>query len=276
MSETYRKQGSVVRWENGTLVHVAESGVAVESGELFTCQPERSAQASPSIDTEDIVETAARITAIGVTIERLIVSHGATMHQFRKQTWSEESRRIHLSMVHGRIRILIDLGTFDLADVETAAAALARSTDEERPVPPRLRLAPNVSAALLPSLAGLTPPNAELWQTGGGVDGKGEPIEETRIDAPPWPNWFRPTYRIRPMRMPLNVRLRCNVTAIERDRPRAVALLAPVEGLVARVLVDDGRAAYPVTLRVSRIDAVAEDAIWYPYGGGSFGAEMML
>jgi hypothetical protein len=76
--------------------------------------------------------------------------------------------------------------------------------------------------------------------------------------------------------MPLNLRLRCDVTEIERDRPVAVALLAPPDGLTLRVLVDDGARAWPATVRVTRIDAVAEEVTWYPYGGGSFGAEMML
>jgi hypothetical protein len=55
-----------------------------------------------------------------------------------------------------------------------------------------------------------------------------------------------------------------------------VAILEPVQGLVLRVLVDDGTDAWPATVRVTRIDAVGTEAIWYPYGGGSFGAEMML
>jgi hypothetical protein len=75
--------------------------------------------------------------------------------------------------------------------------------------------------------------------------------------------------------MPLQLRLECDVTEIERDRPIAVALLAPVTS-VLRVLIDDGERAYPSTVRVARIDAVSNERIWYPYGGGSFGAEMML
>ena len=36
----YRKCGNVVRWENGTLVRVAERGIAIEEGELFECRPD--------------------------------------------------------------------------------------------------------------------------------------------------------------------------------------------------------------------------------------------
>ena len=36
----YRKRGSVVRWENGTVIRVTESGVAIEEGERFECHPD--------------------------------------------------------------------------------------------------------------------------------------------------------------------------------------------------------------------------------------------
>jgi len=69
--------------------------------------------------------------------------------------------------------------------------------------------------------------------------------------------------------------IECDVTEIESDRPVAVALLAPVSS-VLRVLIDDGKRAYPSTVRIARIDAVSNERTWYPYGAGSFGAEMML
>jgi hypothetical protein len=168
------------------------------------------------------------------------------------------------------------------------ADVLARAEDIEREAPARLRLAPNVTAALLPALIGIAPPNVRLVQTAGGVDGCGEPIVEAEElrgtrgtrGTESWPNRYRPSYRVRPVRMPLQLRLECDVTAIDEDQPRAVALLAPVSvvhgQLVLRVLVADGDRAFPSTVRVARIDAVSDRRTWYPYGGGSFGAEMML
>ena len=272
MKEVYRKRGTSVRWENGTLVRVTESGVAIEEGDLFTCEPERRLSAGRSADI-----LSARASSIQslinppLNIERLVISHGIADHDFNGRTWREETQRLHLSIVRNDIRALVD--SFD--DIAPVAEALARC-GEERDAPPRLRLAPCVSAALIPSLIGLAPPNLELWQTAGGIDGKGNPIEEVRIENEPWPNWYRPSYRIRPVRVPHNLRIECDVTEIDRDRPIAVALLAPIEGLTMRVLIDDGEHAWPATVRVTRIDAVAEHAVWYPYGGGSFGAEMML
>ena len=258
MKEIYRKRGHVVRWENGTLVRVSESGVAIEDGELFTCEPQRGEPLA--LTNERVRET---VRSIDMTIERLIVSHGIAEHEFDGRMWSEETQRIHLSIVNGCIRALID----SLDDVERVANALKRAEQQEREAPKHLVLAPNVSAALLPSL-----PNVE--QAAGGIDGKGRDI----VEAPrePWPNWYRPSYRVRPIRMPLNLRVRHKKTAIDPDLPRAVVLLAPPDGLTIRILIEDGTRVYPSTVHVGTIEAVSEIVIWYPYAGGSFGAEMML
>jgi hypothetical protein len=308
----YRKRGSTVRWENGTLISVNETGVAIEEGDVFTCHPERSAgrsfavsaaqddtlRAAPchpersegpssvqpgrsftvSAAQDDTLRVAHEIQAIArdVTIERLIVTSGVAEHECDGRTWSERSQRIHLSLAHRGLRTLIDLATFDTSGIADIANALARCVTTTRETPPRLRLAPPVTAALLPSLVGLAPPNVELWQTGGGLDGNGKAIIEQRIDAPPYPNVYRPTYRMRPLRTPLDLQLRCAVTAIDEERPRAIALLAPADGLTLHVLIVDGRRVYPAAVRIARIDAVAPPVAWYPYGAGSFGAEMML
>lgn len=247
----YRKQGASVRWENGTLVRVTESGVAIEEGETFTCRPEGTT--SLRVDPSHVVETAQAIQTIA-TCERLLVTEGIADHDLDGRTWREHTRRIHVALTKHKLRALLDLGTFDLDDIRIVADALSRLRGEREP-PPRLRFAPNVTAALLPHLINVAPPNVQL---------------EYVVD------WYRPSYRVRPVKIPMNLRLRCDVTEIERDRPVAVAILEPVDSLVLRVLVDDGTDAWPATVRVTRIDAVATAAVWYPYGGGSFGAEMML
>jgi hypothetical protein len=283
----YRKRGSVVRWENGTLVRVAESGVAIESDELFECHPEASGDV-PRIDESRVLHTANAVrTAVGnVAIERLMVIEGVAEHECEDRRWTEHTQRIHLSLTRARTRAILDLGSFDMEDVVRVAGVLARAEDVEREAPPRLRLASNVTAALLPSLIGIAPPNVRLLQTAGGVDGCGDPILETSSSevsprrGEAWPNRYRPSYRVRPVRMPLQLRLECDVTEIDADRPRAVALLAPVSiingELVLHVLIEDGDRAFRSTVRVARIDAVSDRRTWYPYGGGSFGAEMML
>lgn len=262
----YRKRGSAVRWENGTVIRVTESGIAREEGELFTCEPDRGASVlrEPSASFPSV--------HLPVRVERLIMTRGIAEHEYGDKRWREETERLHLSLVHGRERVLIDQGDFDVTHIERIAAALAR-IGSGCDAPPRLRLAPNITAALLPSLVGLAPPNVRLLQTAGGIDGKGNEIVEAEGA---WPNWYRPTYRARPFRAPLNLRLECDVTEIDEDRPTAIALLAPATGLTMRVLVEDRAFAYACTVRITRIDAVATARRWYPYGAGSFGAELML
>lgn len=279
----YRKRGSVVRWENGTVVRVTERGLAIERGELFECRPDTDGHVT-DVDPKRVLEAVRAVheAAVNVIVERLIVTDGIADHECAEsedvepRRWREDSQRIHLSLLHGKTRALLDFGAFDLDGIARVAAVLARSDAREREAPARLRLAPNITAALLPSLLAVAPPNVRIVQTAGGIDGYGHPIVEA---AGAWPNVYRPSYRMRPMRMPLNLRIECDVQEIERDRPEAVALLgAPSleDGLVVRLLIDDGASAYPAAVRIARIDAVSAVRTWYPYAGGSFGAEMML
>src|SRR5687768_17933259 len=102
----YRKQGAVARWENGTLVRVTESGVAIDEGETFRCRPE--GRASLSVDPTRVIETAREIHDITRRIERLIVTDGVAEHELDGRRWREESQRIHLSLVRGETRALVD------------------------------------------------------------------------------------------------------------------------------------------------------------------------
>jgi hypothetical protein len=116
----------------------------------------------------------------------------------------------------------------------------------------------------------------QILQSEGGIDGKGQHIAEWDAAVRPWPNWYRPSYRTRPVRGPLNVRAVCDVSQVDAELPVAVAVLAPVSGLVLNVLIADRGEVYPAAVRITRIDAVGQPERWYPYGAGSFGAEMML
>ncbi|HEX6100371.1 MAG TPA: hypothetical protein VF432_28920 [Thermoanaerobaculia bacterium] len=264
----YRKHGSVARWENGTLIRVTESGTAIEDGDYFECRPESS---SPrAVESSRVLEIVRALRDL--QFERLIITHGIAEHECDGRAWTEETERIHISLTQGRLRVLVDSTTRRLDDLFTIAHALQRAEPAERAID-RVRLEPNVTAALLPHLAGRAPSGVRLLQTAGGIDGYGDPILEAEGD---WPNFYRPSYRLRPVRMPLNLRLECADTHVDEDLPRAVALLGPVAGLTIRVLVVDGEAVYPATVTVASIRAVAADRIWYPYNGGSFGAAMML
>ena len=277
MSEIYRKHGRVARFEDGHTVIVDEAGEAIEQGREFEARPLDDNVALPEIDAQEVERVAREIQHLVKPhrIERLIVSDGVAEHEFNDVRWTEATRRIHLSLTHSDFRVLVDRADFDLRDIERVARALGNARPE-REAPPRIRIRPNVSAALLPSLPTIVPPNVDLWQAGGGRDGKGKPIREERLGAPPWSNWYRPSYRVRPMRMPFNIRARCDVRVIDSDVPEAAAILAQVEGVMMRVLIVDGEVSYPATVRVSRIAAVSDDVTWYPYNAGTLGAEMML
>jgi hypothetical protein len=249
----YRKQGHVVRRENGTLIRVTESGAARETGDLFECWPEPKRRAGFSLPM-DRLKPVLRFPML----ERVIVSRGYAEHEYGDRTWTEHTHRFHASLVHGDLRVLVDREE----DLVPIAQALQKS-ERECEAPKHLRLAPNVTAALLAFLG-------EAKQTAGGVDGYGNAITETSV------NFYRPSYRMRPVRMPFNLALEHTVVTIDEALPRAIALLAPVQGLTLRVLIEDEGGVYPSSVTVDRIAAVAEERIWYPYGAGAYGAEILV
>ena len=270
---TYRKWGRVVRYENGMTVRVEEAGEASENEGVFVARPAQTGVSVPHLDARDVDAYVAQtlLSVRPLVIERLIVSAGIAKHEMNGVTWTEESQRVHLSLVKPPLRALIDLASFDIASIETIADALARA-GSEREAPSRIRLAPNVSAALLPSLIG----ELAMEQAGGAIDGKGQPVETRAVTSDPPPNWYRPGYAIRPVRAWLNLRA-LPFGSIDTTTPLAIALLAPVDRTTLRVLCVDGDDVFPTTVDAARIAAVSRDTpAWYPYAAGSFGAEMML
>jgi hypothetical protein len=275
MTEIYRKWGRVIRYENATTVRVEEAGKATESDGIFRAEPAgEAAEATLDADSGAEIDAFAAQTLLSVrpcAIERLIVSSGAVRHETNGVTWSEQSRRVHLALVNPPLRALIDLAAFDLAIAHAIAGALARAGGE-REAPRRLRLAPNVAAALLPSLIG----ELAMEQSGGGFDGRGQTIETRAVTSDSPPNWYRPAYAAPPVRAWLNIRA-LPFGSIDPATPAAVALLAPIDGTTLRVLCVDGDDVFPTTVSASHIAAVGRgEATWYPYAAGSFGVEMML
>jgi hypothetical protein len=277
MTSLYRKWGSVVRYENGTTIRVDESGEAIESDDLFEARPaQEPAQTRVLVPPEALAAlrsfvSQTLLTVHSCNVERLIVSAGVSRCETNEVTWIEESKRVHLSLVKGRLRVLVDLASFDTDVVVAAANALVNAGDERKP-PHRVRLAPNVAAALLPSLIG----EIAIEQKGGGFDGRGQMIETRAVTADLPPNWYRPSYSIRPRRAWLNLRP-LPFGTVDQSAPQAIALLEPVTGMTLRVLCADGESVFPATLNAQRVAAVSlSDPVWYPYEAGSFGVEMML
>lgn len=262
----YRKRGRSVRWENGTLIRVDESGWAREEGDFFECGPLSDERNVPSRAPARDPSPNEWTLPPEIHVERRIITRGIADHEYGDARWTEETHRVHIALTRGPLRVLIDRDE----DVVPIADALSRARFDEHEPPPRLRLAPNVTAALLPLLFDVAPPNVRLVQSAGAIDAYGNRVEETSV------HFYRPSYRVRPVRVPFDLRLECDVTEIERDRPIAVALLGPIRALLLPVLIRDGAHVFPSRVRVHRIDAVSTERIWYPYGAGSFGAELML
>jgi len=195
VTEVYRKWGRVVRYEDGVFISISEAGQSFENDGVFQAMPAVDVRAqtrvsvphSAGADLEAfraeiqayVAETQANVaqTLLSVRsgrIERFIASIGTATHETNGTEWTEESRRVHISLVNPPLRALIDLASFNLETVATIAAALSRAGAER--APSHIRLAPNVSAALLPSLIG----ELAMEQTGGGFDGRGRPIETRR------------------------------------------------------------------------------------------------
>jgi hypothetical protein len=270
VSEVYQKWGRSVRREGRHLVMVDEAGEAIEGDGVFRT---RALGEDVDLDAPDTaaVEEATReiesIVAAPLSIERILVSEGSVRHRFADRTWRETARRVHVSVAHGALRAIFDLSEFQFDILRSGIAALARAGKERR-APKKIRLAEHIGAAVLAFT-----PVAKL-QSAAPHDGKGEAIlEQLAVHEPP--NWFRPSYRIRPRRAWFHLRV-VSFGAVDGDLPEAVALLAPVSRGEIRVLCVEGKTVYPTTIPMRPIIAARPAAAWYPYGAGAFGAEMML
>ncbi len=272
MKEVYRKFGRVVRRENATLVRVDEAGEAIEDGGLFSAAPIDSIGELPVVDAADVMAAADGITRIikaPLSLERMLVSEGAAVHELGDRRWSDRARRVHLSIARAPHRVLIDLADFSLDRVERIVVAFAKARSEE-PVH-RIRLSPAVGAALLPHLLGSVP----MQQWAAPVDGKGEWIANMPVRDGVPPNWFRPSYRARPVRAWFHLHVD-DLAEIDRELPEAIALLAPIHDRTLRVLCEDRDRAFVSEINVDRVIAAKASADWFPYAAGCFGAAMNL
>ena len=145
----YRKRGTVARWENGTLIRVIESGVAVEEGDRFECHPDPDRSAGEEL----LVQPPAIELPGNVQQERFIFSHGVAEHACGDNHWFEEAARLHLSIVRERMRVLVDEGTYrayrpyEPYRAYTTYSELRSLTDSQLPNQPA-SMPPATSAAI--------------------------------------------------------------------------------------------------------------------------------
>ncbi|MEA2568167.1 MAG: hypothetical protein QOI24_168 [Acidobacteriota bacterium] len=260
MTEHYQKRGAVIRREGSVLLRISEAGEAIDDGATFIVRPIDSAPIdAPNADA--VINVADQLAQLNP--ERLIVSEGIAHHVCDGREWREESRRVHVALTHERMRVIIDHADLEQLDDISRVAHALRAVRNERAAG-RVRLAPSVTAALLPSLLD----KVDVEQRSATHDGRGLPVTQ-RAAAAPHPNVFRPTYRQRPIAMPFN--LRAKPFGVMEDAPLAIAI---VNG--SQLLCVDGSDVFLMPLRIDDIRAVGEPQRWYPYAAGSFGAEMLL
>ncbi len=270
-AQIYRKRGRSVRREGRHLVWVDEAGEAAEDGGRFRTQPLDESVDLAAPDAAAVEAAAQEIESLvegPLTIERLFVSEGLVWHQFGETQWIETSRRVHLSIARPPLRAIFDLAQFEFGAVRRGLAALMRA-GRERDVPKRVRFAEHVGAPLLPFLS------TKKTQSSAPHDGKGQAIEEQPVTNERPPNWFRPSYRVRPRRAWFHLRVE-GFGELDAEAPEAVVLLAPAGRTSIRALCVDRGEAYPATIPLRPILAARPAARWYPFGAGAFGAELML
>ncbi len=236
----YRKWGRVVRWENGTIVRVEEAGEAREENGMFVAQPiahrviPSAGEGSPA-HVVALAEGILRCAQDDTKIERVIVSFGVALHECDSVGWHEETQRLHVALTRRPWRVLVD----DVDLVQRVAGALARCEGEKDfehvLVPPHLKI----------------DADCEREQQPGGLDGYGRPIERRRVEGEP-PNFYRPSYRTRPVRRWMNVRAQPFGT-VDVSAPKAIAL---VDG--GKVLVEHDGRVFVTQLRVGRVIAAGE------------------
>jgi hypothetical protein len=320
MNGRYIKQGRSVRLEvtraGRSRLEVSEHGEATEDGRTFVARSAAPASGvrKPAASVLASIETQL-LAALPptVSIERMTAVTGTAKHRFApsglpEREWSESHIRLHASLVHREraARVLVDLGGARWTEQHSAwlarvAAALGQ-LDGGGPLRSWkvLRLGSSIAAALWPELlvALLEHPGAgsrlALSQRRHDVfrlDGFGDPIAEVPLSGAGvvspahWPNFFRPTYRVRPVRAAFHLGATLPPSN-ERPDADAVALLAPIRVhrsvVNLELLATDRNVSFalPVVIGVERLAsslfAGAQKEMWFPYAAGSWGGAVLL
>ena len=191
----------------------------------------------------------------------MVLVEGVAIHETNGVTWTERTRRMHLSIVKPPFRMLVDQASFD---VDQSLLELFGRIEGRREPPPRMTLAPRVSAAILHAL-----PISLAQRAGEHPDGQGRPVETLAAEGQP-PNWYRPSYRVRPIRAWFNL-MALPFGKLDGGAPRAMARLGGDD-----VLCVDGDRVYATALNPRRVLAVGGAAEWYPFGAGVWGADILV
>lgn len=322
MNETYRKRGRTTRMErrgmSATIVQTSEHGEATLGDGVFRARSLSSTAKSEVLEQSTVEASSRAIDAtVGheVMLERATLLEGVADHWWTdgesERQWRERNARAHITVFHPerRVRSSTSLGgsRLDQLDLSPLAAAIQALTAPERASPPSelldVVLEPVVTAELWPALLGMIEGLSEARRTGiAGLqirqgthpsfsfDGTGQTIQRSALsgfDGPAaFPNVFRPSYRIRPVRAPFHLEgvgiRRASVTP-------EVTIVATLSGFSAdagmlsvAVLTSAGSSSFTGTISMAledwleRMSVPDDESVWFPAGPGSHGRRVVI
>jgi hypothetical protein len=299
--DRYRKSGVAIRlerWRNRrALVRLEEHGVAEEEGRLFRCSssgeplsPLALPDEAPLLEMEEAIATGAS------GLERLTIVSGRAVHSCGTRQWEDVHVRVHVALVASGRRVLLDAGGTGSADIDTdlilGVGSAVRACSGAH-ASGAVRLHPSVSAQIWPALIlsfaqrpAPSPLTLEQGEHPGyGIDGVGQPIQRFPLfdgksvtNAERWPNRFRPSYRVRPLRAAFHLRAELPVaeTLPEREAIGTTTPLVVSEGRVRGELLCRDGALVKLDAAISDLRRGGREERWYPYAAGSWGAEIAV
>ena len=262
MTGVYRKWGRVIRFENGTTIRVDEAGEATETKRGVSPAPTvgpncvgRARRRSPAGE----VRPSAQPVRSRMSPRRSIACNDRTPHHQLRRCPTRGER------LHGRR----NRNVYTSRSSTRAPCADRSGVVLTWPSSARLLTRWHVQATserhrCASGLRQMSPPrccrrSSASWRWSRGAAAfrrQGPKNRNAPVTFDPPPNWYRPGYAVRPVRAWLNIRA-LPFGSIDGSAPLAVALLAPVEGTILRVLCIDGRRCLPAMLDANRIAAVS-------------------
>ena len=289
MTERYEKRGSAIRLEmsrgDAVIVTVNEQGVAENDGGSFASRslaPPEDPEQSVSLE----IESLARTLAQSPRIERASVSSGISTHRVvderGERQWKTRDALAHISLrtpFGPPIEATIDgahfLDWFHEIDVLLSRARRLRAATRAAAL--HFVLDPLAAAQLWAHVARSPHVESSLQQCARTIherDGAGDEIDEGPGSAGRRRNVFRPSYRYRPLRVPLNLKRLPFGTAVESDvRIVSFESLSGDSSIRGHAfVVDRGLLSFAeVHLDPAAIDFVGDTQLWFPIDAGVWG-----
>lgn len=301
-----------------TILQTAEHGEATIGDGVFRARTLSSTVEPVFLNPSTVEATSSAIDALidpEVTLERATLLEGVADHWWTdgesERRWVESNARAHVTILHPerRVRCAMSLGGahLDQLDLNPLAAAIQALTAPEWVTGPSelldVTLEPVVTAELWPALLGTIDRLREFRRAGDEglelrqgthpdfpVDGIGQTIQRgslSEFDGPAaFPNVYRPSYRIRPVRSPFHLESAGLRRASVTPEARVVALVAGFSAAAGTLslpaLCTVGSGSFTGTISMTleewleRMSVPDEESAWFPVGPGSHGRRVVV